>query len=58
MNDYTPNNIRYCGICGKEISYDDCINISALSKNIRVDIHRRCFITIADIQKIHEFMME
>ena len=49
--------IRYCGICGKEILYKECINISVPSEDINVDVHRGCFVTIGDWTKVYDIIM-
>ena len=49
--------VKSCYICGKEISYLECINIHVLALGKSINIHKRCCVTIDDFIKIHDYIM-
>ena len=48
--------IRTCYICGKDISYSECINICIIQKHISINVHKSCLLTINDFTLIHKFI--
>lgn len=49
--------LRSCYICGKDIPYSECINISVLVLDRSIDMHKKCCVTIDDFTKIQDYIM-